>query len=75
MTGQTPRLMDRVREALRVRHYSLSTERTYCDWIRRYTLFSGKRHAATMGAEEVAAHQTHLAVMRGVLPSTRNESA
>jgi Phage integrase, N-terminal SAM-like domain len=44
-----PRLLDVVREALRVRHYSRRTERAYVGWIRRYVLFHGKRHPAEMG--------------------------
>ncbi|AVR89061.1 phage integrase N-terminal SAM-like domain-containing protein [Thauera aromatica] len=43
-TAQQPRLMDRVRAALRVAHYALSTERTYCHWIKRYILHHNKRH-------------------------------
>ena len=48
-----PRLLDRVREALRIRHYSRRTEEAYIAWIRRYVLFHNKRHPAEMGAPEV----------------------
>jgi hypothetical protein len=48
-----PRLLDRVREALRVRHYSRRTEEAYVAWIRRFILFHGKRHPAEMGREEI----------------------
>jgi hypothetical protein len=48
-----PRLLDRVRMALRVRHYSRRTEEAYVPWIKRYILFHGKRHPAEMGAPEV----------------------
>ena len=47
------RLLDRVREALRLHHYSRRTEKAYVHWIRRYILFHGKRHPAEMGADEV----------------------
>ncbi|MEJ8568391.1 integron integrase [Elongatibacter sediminis] len=69
-----PRLMDRVREVMRVRHYSLDTERCYLEWIRRFILFHGKRHPAEMGKVEVEAFLTHLAVNRGVAPSTQNQA-
>jgi hypothetical protein len=49
-----PRLLDRVREANRLRHGSRSTEKSYVGWIRRFILFHGKRHPAEMGAREVA---------------------
>ena len=48
-----PRLLDRVREALRTRHYSRRTEQAYVAWIRRFIFFHGKRHPAEMGAPEV----------------------
>jgi len=48
-----PRLLDRVRDAIRVRHYSLRTEQAYVFWIRRYILFHGKRHPELLGADEI----------------------
>jgi hypothetical protein len=48
-----PRLLDRVRDACRVRHYSLRTEDAYVDWIRRFILFHRKRHPLEMGAAEI----------------------
>ena len=53
-----PRLLDRVREAVRIRHYSRRTEKAYVHWIKRYIFFHGKRHPAEMGAAEVAAFLT-----------------
>ena len=47
-----PRLLDQVRDAVRRRHYSYRTERTYLHWVRRYILFHGKRHPADMGEAE-----------------------
>ena len=51
---QKPRkkLLDQVREVIRVKHYALSTEKTYVSWIRRYILFHGKKHPREMGAPE-----------------------
>lgn len=69
-----PRLLDRVRKAVRVRGYSLRTEQLYVDWVRRYILFHGKRHPAEMGAMEVTAFLTYLAVDRSVSPSTQNQA-
>ena len=47
-----PRLLDRVREAIRTRHYSRRTEKAYVHWIKRYIFFHGKRHPLEMGAAE-----------------------
>ena len=69
-----PRLLDQVRERLRRKHYSISTERAYVDWIKRYILFHGKRHPAAMGKEEVESFLTHLAVERKVAASTQNQA-
>jgi hypothetical protein len=60
--GPKPRLLDRVRAALRTRHYSRRTEEAYVAWIRRYILFHGKRHPAEMGAPEVTTFLSALAV-------------
>lgn len=74
MEGKPVRLLDRLREAIRVRHYSLSTERAYCDWVRRFILFHDKRHPRDLGAAEVTAFLSHLAVGRNVSPSTQNQA-
>lgn len=70
---QPQRLMDRVREAIRVRHYSYRTEQTYLQWIRRYILFNNKRHPTEMGKTEVTAFLSHLATQRDVSASTQNQ--
>src|SRR5437867_7203600 len=49
-----PRLLDRVRDALRARHFSRRTEEAYVAWIRRYIFFHGKRHPAELGGPEVS---------------------
>ena len=76
--GQTsprpPRLLDRVREANRLRHGSRSTEKSYVGWIRRFILFHGKRHPAEMGASEVAQFLSSLAVEGRVAASTQNQA-
>ena len=71
---RSPRLLDQVREAIRVRHYSFRTEKTYVDWVRRFVLFHGKRHPAAMGEREVVRFLTHLAVERQVAPATQNQA-
>lgn len=71
---KAPKLMVQVRDALRVRHYSLRTERSYLHWVRRYIHFHGTRHPATLGAPEVAAFLSHLAVDRSVSASTQNQA-
>jgi integron integrase len=69
-----PRLLDQVREALRLRHYSRRTERAYVGWIRRYILFHGKRHPRDMGSTEVTRFLSALAVDRQVSASTQNQA-
>jgi integron integrase len=71
--GKT-KLMDRVREVARFKHYSLRTEQSYSEWIRQFILFHGKRHPETMGAEEVRAFLTYLAAERDVAASTQNQA-
>jgi len=72
--ARPPRLLDRVREANRLRHGSRSTEKSYIAWIRRYILFHGKRHPAEMGAPEVAQFLSSLAVEGKVAASTQNQA-
>lgn len=69
-----PRLLDRVRHAIRTRHFSRRTEDAYVGWIRRFILFHGKRHPVEMGAPEVTAFLTALAVERRVAASTQNQA-
>lgn len=69
-----PRLLEQVREVIRARHYSLRTEDTYVQWIKRFILFHAKRHPQTMGAAEVQAFLTDLAVTRHVAASTQNQA-
>lgn len=69
-----PKLLERMRNHLRVRHYSIRTEQAYLDWARRFILFHGKRHPREMGAVEVEAFLSHLAVERQVAASTQNQA-
>ncbi len=67
-------LLERVRSAIRVRHYSLATERAYLTWIRRFIVFHGKRHPLDMGKHEIESFLSYLAVKRQVSPSTQNQA-
>ena len=69
-----PRLLDRVRDALRARHSSRRTEKSYVAWIRRYIVFHGKRHPAEMGAVEVTQFLSSLAQQDHVAASTQNQA-
>src|SRR5918993_3278022 len=68
------RLLDRVREAVRARRYSIRTEEAYLRWIREYILFFGKRHPEQLGPEQISAFVSHLAVKRNVAASTQNQA-
>jgi len=72
--ARRPKLLDSVREAIRIRHYSVRTENTYVGWIRRFILFHNKRHPNAMGADEVTRFLTNLAVKGRVSASTQNQA-
>ena len=67
-------LLQEMRRQLRVRHYSLRTEQAYLGWVRRFVAHHGRRHPRTMGAAEVQAFLTALAVEGRVAPSTQNQA-
>ncbi|MGA7936544.1 MAG: integron integrase [Kovacikia sp.] len=71
---QPRKLLDQVRDALRVKHYAYRTEESYVQWIRRYILFHNKRHPKDMAEPEVQAFLTHLAVDNNVAASTQNQA-
>lgn len=71
---QPPKLLDRVRIAIRTRHYSLRTEEAYVGWIRRFIFFHNKRHPAEMGEPEINAFLSGLAVKEHVSASTQNQA-
>lgn len=82
MTTHTPagqsarpfRLMERIREVMRLHHYSTRTEEAYTQWIKRYIYFHNKRHPNEMGPDEITAFLTYLAVTRKVSASTQNQA-
>lgn len=69
-----PKLLDQVQAVLRMKHYSIRTKRVYLDWIKRDILFHHKTHPAQMGAPEVEAFLSHLAVVGKVAASTQNQA-
>jgi integron integrase len=73
-TTQQPRLLDKLRDRLRVKHYSIRTEKAYLDWAKRFILFHNKKHPIDMGAIEIEAFLSHLAVDRNVAASTQNQA-
>jgi hypothetical protein len=68
------KLLDQLRDAIGLKHYSYSTEKTYVHWARRYILFHNKRHPVEMGAEEIGAFLTHLVKEGNVSSSTYNQA-
>jgi integron integrase len=72
--AKTPRLLDQVRARLRLKHYSLRTERAYLGWIRRFILATGKRHPRDMGVAEVEGFLSTLAVEGKVAAGTQNQA-
>lgn len=74
MAGRSSPFLQQVRDAIRLRHYSIRTERAYLGWIRRFILFHDRRHPREMGAAEVVRFLTHLAVEGRVSPSTQNQA-
>jgi len=73
-TPKSRKLLDQIRDAIRLKHYSYSTEKTYVHWARRYILFHNKRHPAEMGAVEIETFLTHLAKEDNVSASTQNQA-
>jgi integron integrase len=69
-----PRLLDRVRDAIRARHYSRRTEEAYVFWIRRYIVYHGRAHPAGLGAGDISRYLTWLAVERRVSASTQSQA-
>ena len=71
---QSPRLLDQVRDRIRVLHYSIRTEAVYLDWIKRYIRHFGKRHPRELSAQHVEAFLSDLAVRGNVSASTQNQA-
>jgi len=73
-TPSEPKLLDQLRDRIRLKHYSIRTEAQYVQWARRFILFQHKRHPRDMGAREVEAFLTHLAVEGQVAAATQNQA-
>ena len=73
-TNQSSTLLGRVREVIRYKHYSIRTEQSYVEWVRRFVSFHGRRHPREMGAEEVRAFLGYLAVELKVAASTHQQA-
>src|SRR5512135_2846981 len=71
---KSPRLLDRVRERIRFKHYSILTEQAYVDWIRRFVRFHGNRHPSKLERGDIERFLTSLAVDRKVAASTQNQA-
>ncbi|MBP9031904.1 MAG: phage integrase N-terminal SAM-like domain-containing protein [Dysgonomonadaceae bacterium] len=74
MTENKPRLLDQVRQIIRVKHYSLITEESYINWIKRFIFFNNKKHPIEMGEKEIGEFITHLAKNEKVSASTQNQA-
>ena len=71
----TPKkLLDRVRDAIRLRHYAYSTEKTYVYWLKRFVLYHNERHPLEMGEKEISEFLTYLAAEGNVAASTQNQA-
>jgi len=74
MTQQPKKLLDQVRDAIRLKHYAYSTEKTYVYWAKRFVLYHNKRHPLEMGEKEISEFLTYLAVEENVAASTQNQA-
>jgi hypothetical protein len=68
------KLLDIVRDKIRMKHYSYATEKGYISWIKRYIFFHNKKHPIQMGKPEIEAFLTYLAVTKKVSPTTQNQA-
>jgi site-specific recombinase XerD len=74
MEPKPKKLLDQVRDAIRLKNYAYSTEKTYVDWIERCIRFHKLRHPREMNTPEITAYLTYLAVQQNVAPSTQNQA-
>lgn len=72
--GRPVKLLDRAREILRLKHYSIRTEQAYLTWMKRYILFNNKRHPKEMGPAEIEGFISHLAMAGNVSAATQNQA-
>jgi integron integrase len=74
MVERPRKILDQMRDVIRLKHYSYRTEQAYVDWTYRFIIFHNKRHPQEMGAPEIEAFLTHLAVEKRVAASTQNQA-
>lgn len=74
MRNPPVKLLDRVRHRIRLKGYSIRTEKTYVSWIRQFILFHGKQHPRDMGKPEIEAFLSYLVIKRNVASSTQNQA-
>ena len=67
------KLLDQVRESIRLKHYSIKTEKAYVGWIKRFIIFHNKKHPKDMGETEIREYLSHLALNLNVSSSTQNQ--
>lgn len=68
------KLLDDIRQVIRMKHYSIRTEKSYLEWAKRYILFNHKKHPLDMGANEINKYLCYLAVKCKVAASTQNQA-
>ena len=74
MNKQKPKLLDQLSGVMRLKHYSLKTEKSYVHWVRRFIFFHNRRHPQEMGAPEIQSFLSYLAVNQHVAASTQNQA-
>lgn len=74
MKKRPKKLLDQVRDAIRLKHYSIRTEHSYVGWVKRFILYHGKQHPKDLGEREIEDFLTHLAVDLKVASSTQNQA-
>jgi hypothetical protein len=73
-SSKPKKLLDQLRDSIRIKHYSYSTEKSYVHWAKRHILFYNKRHPAEIGAQEIEAFLSRLAQEGNVSASTQNQA-
>jgi integrase len=74
MIEHSPKLLDQVRGKIRLKHYSIRTEKSYITWIKRYIIFHNRRHPGDMGVKEIEEYLTYLAEKRHVAAATQDQA-
>ncbi|MCP5062781.1 MAG: site-specific integrase, partial [Ignavibacteriae bacterium] len=68
------KLLDQVRETIRLKHYSIKTEKAYVNWLKRFILFHNKKHPKNLSETEIREYLSHLAIEQNVSSSTQNQA-